>query len=164
MATNVNISTNLGNFEIELWEESSPITVANFLEYVDSGYFNGTIFHRVIPDFMIQGGGFEDGMVDKDGNPPIKNEAHNRIPNERGTLAMARTSDINSASSQFFVNLKDNDFLNYQGDHNYGYCVFGRVVNGMDVIDMMADAATTNVGHHGDVPVDTIVMETVSRV
>ena len=163
MATNVTIKTNLGEIQVELWEDSAPETVANFLEYVDEGFFNGTIFHRVIPNFMVQGGGFDEDMNEKLNNPPVKNEAHNRVPNERGTLAMARTSDINSATSQFFINLKDNDFLNYQGDHNYGYCVFGRVSSGMDVVDMMAEAATGSHGFHDDVPIDPIIMETVSR-
>ena len=162
----VAIKTNLGTIEIELWEDSAPISVENFLSYVDDGFYNGTIFHRVIKDFMIQGGGFDENMSEQLTEPPIKNEATNRVPNNRGTLALARTGVVDSATSQFFINLKDNDFLNHSSPtpQGFGYCVFGTVTSGMDIVDMIAEAATGNHGHHGDVPIDPIIMETVSRI
>ncbi|HEY6124836.1 MAG TPA: peptidylprolyl isomerase [Steroidobacteraceae bacterium] len=155
--------TTLGNFEVELFEKEAPISTANFLEYVDDGFFDGVIFHRVIPDFMIQGGGFEPGMKQKKVKAPIKNEATNGIKNARGTLAMARTNDINSATAQFFVNLKDNGFLDHSGPGNFGYAVFGKVVSGMDVIDQIADVATTTRSGHQNVPAKDVVITRASR-
>ncbi len=156
-------STNKGDFTIELFADDAPISSENFLAYADSGFFDGLIFHRVIPGFMIQGGGFDTDMKQKDGNAPIKNEAKNGKKNLRGTLSMARTNDINSASSQFFVNLKDNDFLD-NSPGSFGYAVFGQVISGMDVIDAIAKEKTSRKGHHDDVPVDAVIINKVSRV
>ena len=156
------LTTNKGAITIELDEEKAPISVANFLQYVDDGHFDGTIFHRVIPDFMIQGGGFEPGMKQKGTRDPIKNEADNGLKNERGTLAMARTQVVDSATAQFFINLKDNDFLNH-GGRDFGYAVFGRVTDGMDVVDAIAGVATGSKGGHGDVPADDVVIEKAER-
>lgn len=158
--TQVLITTSLGEIEVELDNEKAPISARNFVEYVNSSYYNGTIFHRVIPGFMIQGGGFEPTMVQKKTNSPIKNEANNGLKNNRGTLAMARTSVVDSATSQFFINLIDNDFLNYSGpsQSSYGYAVFGKVTKGMDVVDKIAAVATANVGHHQNVPADPVLI------
>jgi cyclophilin family peptidyl-prolyl cis-trans isomerase len=155
--------TSLGNFEVELFEKEAPVSSENFLAYVDDGFFDGVIFHRVIPGFMIQGGGFEPGMKQKKTKAPIKNEANNGLKNSRGTLAMARTNDINSATAQFFVNLVDNDFLDYSGPSNYGYAVFGKVTAGMDVIDKIAKVATTNRSGHQNVPAADVVITKASR-
>jgi cyclophilin family peptidyl-prolyl cis-trans isomerase len=155
--------TSLGNFEVELFEKEAPVSSENFLAYVDDGFFDGLIFHRVIPGFMIQGGGFEPGMKQKKTKAPIKNEANNGLKNSRGTLAMARTNDINSATAQFFVNLVDNDFLDYSGPSNYGYAVFGKVTAGMDVIDKIAKVATTNRSGHQNVPAADVVITKASR-
>lgn len=154
--------TRAGEFTVELYEKEAPESCANFLRYIDDGHFNGTLFHRVIPGFMIQGGGFAPGMDQKDTRPPILNEATNGLENLRGTLAMARTSDVHSATSQFFINLVDNDFLNHQPG-NYGYAVFGRVTAGMDVVDAIAEVPTTRRHGHGDVPVDDVVIDSVTR-
>lgn len=154
--------TSAGDFTVELFAKESPESTANFLKYVDDGHYDGTIFHRVIPGFMIQGGGFAPGLEQKDTRPPIRNEATNGLENLRGTLAMARTSDIHSATAQFFINLVDNDFLNHQPG-NYGYAVFGRVTSGMDVVDAIAGVATTRRRGHGDVPVEDVVMHSVTR-
>ena len=154
--------TSAGDFSVELFAKEAPESTTNFLKYVDDGHFDGTIFHRVIPGFMIQGGGFASGMEQKDTRPPIRNEATNGLENLRGTLAMARTSDVHSATAQFFINLVDNDFLNHQPG-NYGYAVFGRVTAGMEVIDAIAAAPTTRRRGHGDVPVDEIVIHSVTR-
>ena len=154
--------TSAGDFTVELFEKEAPESSTNFLKYVDDGHYDGTIFHRVIPSFMIQGGGFASGMEQKDTRPPIRNEATNGLENLRGTLAMARTSDIHSATAQFFINLVDNDFLNHQSG-NYGYAVFGRVTSGMEVIDAIAQVPTTRRRGHGDVPVDEVVIHSVSR-
>jgi cyclophilin family peptidyl-prolyl cis-trans isomerase len=154
--------TSKGDFTVELFLEDAPISSENFLQYVDSGFFDGTIFHRVIPGFMIQGGGFTEDMKQKDNGEPIKNEAKNGKKNLRGTLSMARTNDINSATSQFFINLKDNDFLDNKPG-NYGYAVFGQVTSGMEVIDAIAAVKTGRRGHHDDVPVEAVVMTQVSR-
>ena len=160
----IEFKTSQGTFTVQLFDKQAPITVANFLEYVDSGYFEGTVFHRVIAGFMVQGGGLTEDMKTKSGQlAPIKNEATNGLKNKRGTLAMARTSDINSATSQFFVNLVDNDFLN-NSPGNYGYCVFGRVDSGMDVIDAIAAVKTGNRAGHQDVPTDAIKVESARRV
>ena len=156
-------STNKGDFTVELFTEDAPVSSENFLSYVDSGFFDGLIFHRVIPGFMIQGGGFTADMKQKEGNEPIENEAKNGKKNLRGTLSMARTNDINSATSQFFVNLKDNDFLDHKPG-SYGYAVFGQVVSGMDVIDAIAKVKTGRRGHHDDVPVDAVVINKATRV
>ena len=154
------VSTSLGDFTIELFEKEAPISVANFLEYVNESYYDGTIFHRVIPNFMIQGGGFNESMAQKGTKAPIKNEADNGLKNERGTLAMARTPEINSATSQFFINLNNNDFLDH-GGRDFGYAVFGKIVDGMDVIDEIAKVATGNHGMHQDVPKEAVLIKSV---
>lgn len=154
------VSTTLGDFTIELFEKEAPISVANFLEYANESYYDGTIFHRVIPNFMIQGGGFNESMAQKETKAPIKNEADNGLKNERGTLAMARTPEVNSATSQFFINLNNNDFLDH-GGRDFGYAVFGKVVDGMDVIDKIAKVATGNHGMHQDVPKEAVLIKSV---
>lgn len=162
----VNLQTNKGLIVIELYPDQAPQSVANFLAYVDAGFYDGTIFHRVIPDFMIQGGGFTADLEKKATRDPIPNEADNGLKNERGTLAMARTNDPNSATAQFFINHKDNAFLDHSGKNprGWGYAVFGRVTNGMSVVDAIA---TTPTGAKGmfpkDVPTETIVIEKASR-
>ncbi|MGH8204296.1 MAG: peptidylprolyl isomerase [Steroidobacteraceae bacterium] len=158
----VRFETSLGDFTVEVDEESAPISAKNFLRYVDEGFFDGTIFHRVIPGFMIQGGGFTAQMENKAGHEPIRNEAANGLKNLRGTLAMARTNDPHSASSQFFVNLVDNDFLN-QRSGNAGYAVFGRVVGGIDVIDRIAKAKTGRRHGHDDVPAEAVLVNAARR-
>jgi cyclophilin family peptidyl-prolyl cis-trans isomerase len=154
--------TTLGSFEVELFDKEAPISAQNFQEYVDEGFFDGLIFHRVIPGFMIQGGGFGPGMKQKKTKEPIKNEAANGLKNKRGTLAMARTNVVDSATAQFFVNLVDNDFLDHAGKSNYGYAVFGKVTSGMDVIDQIAKVATTNRGGHQNVPAADVVITKAS--
>jgi peptidyl-prolyl cis-trans isomerase A (cyclophilin A) len=156
------VSTSLGDFTVELDAEKAPITVANFLSYVDKAFYDGTVFHRVIPDFMVQGGGFTADMAQKKTDAPIKNEAQNGLENVRGTLAMARTSDVNSATAQFFVNLKDNDFLN-NGSRDFGYAVFGRVASGMDVVDKIAKVRTATRGGQQDVPAEPVVIKSIRR-
>ena len=155
-------STSIGDITIELMSEEAPISAKNFLDYVDAGFFDGTIFHRVIPGFMIQGGGFTADMNQKSTQAPIKNEADNGVKNTRGTLSMARTSDINSATTQFFINLKDNEFLDH-GTRDFGYAVFARVVEGMDVVDKIAGVKTGNKGSHSDVPMEPVVTNTARR-
>ena len=155
-------NTSKGDFTVELFTEDAPISSENFLKYVDSGFFDGLIFHRVIPGFMIQGGGFTPDMKQKEGEDPIQNEAKNGKKNLRGTLSMARTNDINSATSQFFINLKDNDFLDHKPG-SFGYAVFGQVTSGIEVIDAIAKVKTGRKGHHDDVPVDAVVITQVSR-
>lgn len=155
-------STSLGDMTIELFADKAPITVKNFLAYVDSGFYNETTFHRVIPNFVIQGGGFASGMVKKDTYPPIKNEANNGLKNLRGTLSMARTSDINSATSQFFVNLKDNPMLD-NNPNSFGYAVFGKVVAGMDVVDTIAQVPTGNRQIYQNVPIEDVVVKSAKR-
>ena len=154
--------TSVGNFEVELFDKEAPISAKNFQDYVDDGFFDGVIFHRVIPGFMIQGGGFEPGMKQKKTKAPIKNEATNGKKNLRGTLAMARTNVVDSATAQFFVNLVDNDFLDHSGPANYGYAVFGQVTSGMDVIDKIAKVATTNRAGHQNVPAADVVITRAS--
>jgi len=155
--------TNLGSFKIELDEKNAPITTRNFLDYVNSGFFNGTIFHRVINGFMIQGGGFTPDMKQKDTKPPIANESNNGLKNDAYTVAMARTSVPDSATSQFFINVANNDFLNYPAQDGFGYCVFGKVTEGMDTIDKIKNMATGNHPNgHQDVPIETIIIEEVS--
>ena len=154
--------TSVGNFEVELFDKEAPISAKNFQDYVDDGFFDGVIFHRVIPGFMIQGGGFEPGMKQKKVKAPIKNEATNGKKNLRGTLSMARTNVVDSATAQFFVNLVDNDFLDHSGPANYGYAVFGQVTSGMDVIDKIAKVATTNRAGHQNVPATDVVITKAS--
>ena len=158
----ITFSTSHGDITIELFADKAPVTVENFLAYVDSGHFDGTIFHRVIPGFMIQGGGFDAGMKQKPTRDPIKNEADNGLKNERGTLSMARTSDVNSATCQFFINVKDNDVLDH-GGRDFGYAVFARVTEGMDVVDKIVAVPTGNSGGHSDVPVEPVVVEKAER-
>ena len=159
--TKVKLTTNLGEIIIQLNAEKAPVSSANFLTYVNEGFYNGTIFHRVIPDFMAQGGGFDTSFNQKAVHAPIKNEADNGLKNTRGTLAMARTNDPNSATAQFFINLKDNTFLNHTGKNTsgWGYAVFGEVIEGMDVVDAMAKQPTGNRGGHQDVPKTDIIIE-----
>ncbi len=160
----VKLETSMGDIVIELNEEASPITVKNFLRYVEDGFYDGTIFHRVIPDFMIQGGGFTAEMVQKKPHPPIVNEASNGLKNDRGTIAMARTANPDSATSQFFINHKNNDFLNYAGQSKPGYTVFGKVVEGLDVVDAIAAVKTTRKGRYSDVPVEPVVIKSAKAV
>ena len=155
--------TSLGNFEVEMFEKEAPISAKNFQDYVDDGFYDGLIFHRVMAGFMIQGGGFEPGMKQKKVKSPIKNEATNGKKNLRGTLAMARTNVVDSATAQFFVNLVDNDFLDHTGPANYGYAVFGKVTSGMDVIDQIAKVATTNRAGHQNVPAADVVITKATR-
>ena len=160
----VMLTTSLGVIELELDAEKAPISVANFLAYVDAGHFDGTIFHRVIPNFMIQGGGFTADFVQKGTRDPIKNEAANGLENARGTIAMARTNVVDSATAQFFINLKDNDFLNHSGPGQaFGYAVFGRVSKGMDVVDKIAAVPTGSKGGHQDVPKTNVLIESAKR-
>ena len=156
----IRFETSLGDFTIEFFEKEAPLSVANFKSYIDDGYFDGTIFHRIVPGFVIQGGGFTEDMTQKKTKAPVKNEADNGLKNKRGTLSMARTNDINSATSQFFVNLKDNDFLdNSRG--NFGYAVFAKVTEGMDVIDKIAAVATGRKKGFDDVPIEAVTMTSV---
>ena len=157
----ITIKTNHGNIKVELFDEKAPITCENFRQYIADGFFNETIFHRVIPNFMIQGGGMQADMSQKRTRAPIKNEADNGESNRRGTLAMARTMDINSATAQFFINLRDNDFLDH-GTRDFGYAVFGEVVDGMDVVDAIAAVPTGNKAGHQDVPVETVTIVEVT--
>lgn len=157
--------TTAGDILVELYPDKAPVTVENFLKYVDDGFYDNTIFHRVIPGFMIQGGGLDIKMKEKDTRDGIKNEADNGLKNERGSIAMARTMDPHSASAQFFINLKDNDFLDYRAPtpDGWGYAVFGKVIDGMDVVDKIAKAKTGSVGHYDDVPKDSILITKASR-
>ncbi len=154
--------TSMGDVTVELFADQAPITVENFLRYVDEGFYDGTIFHRVIPGFMIQGGGFTEQMTQKPTHAAITNEARNGLKNLRGTLSMARTSEVDSATSQFFVNLQDNDFLDH-GERDFGYAVFGRVVDGMDVVDAIAGVKTATRGGHQDVPVEPVTVLSATR-
>lgn len=157
----ITMKTNHGDIVIELDEEKAPKTSENFLQYVNDGFFDGTIFHRVIGNFMIQGGGFEPGMQQKPTRDPVENEAKNGLSNLNGTIAMARTADPHSASAQFFVNVSDNKFLDYPGQDGWGYCVFGKVVEGMDVVNKIKAVDTaTNMGHQ-DVPKEDVIIEKV---
>ena len=151
----------MGDIELELFEKEAPVTVANFISYVKDGFYKNTIFHRIIDNFMVQGGGFTTDFVQKsETKAPIKNEADNQISNKKGTIAMARTSDPHSATCQFFINSRDNDFLDFKAPTpmHYGYCVFGKVVNGIEVIDKMSKVKTGNRGYHQDVPVENVVI------
>lgn len=160
LAAQVQFETNVGNFVVDVNEKAAPKTAANFLRYVNEGFYNNTIFHRVIANFMVQGGGFEAGMLQKETHAPIPLESKNGLTNKRGTIAMARTMDPNSATSQFFINLKNNHFLdaNQSPDGN-GYAVFGQVVSGMDTIDKIAQVKTHSVGYHDDVPLRNVVIK-----
>lgn len=159
------METSSGEILIELFEDKAPITVANFLEYVDSSFYENTIFHRVIKGFMIQGGGMDLRMDEKETRDPITNEADNGLQNELGTLAMARTMDPNSATAQFFINITNNSFLNHTepSSDGWGYCVFGKVIDGMDTVEKIAKLKTKSQGMHDDVPVDSVVITSVSR-
>ncbi len=159
----IRVETTLGDFTIELLEKEAPLSVANFLKYIEDGFFDGTIFHRIVPGFVIQGGGFTEDLTQKSTNPPVKNEADNGLKNSRGTLSMARTNDINSATSQFFVNLKDNDFLDHSRG-NFGYAVFAKVTDGMDVVDKIAAVETGRKRGFDDVPVDAVIMKSVRKI
>jgi peptidyl-prolyl cis-trans isomerase B (cyclophilin B) len=162
--TSVIMTTNKGNITVELDAEKAPKTVANFLDYVNKGHFTNTIFHRVIKDFMIQGGGFEPGMKQKATDATVENEAKNGLKNDKYTIAMARTSAPHSASAQFFINTKNNDFLNYPGQDGWGYAVFGKVTSGMEVVDEINGVRTSRSGMHSDVPVEPVVIEKVEVV
>ena len=159
--TMIKMTTNFGVIEIELFTEQAPNTTENFIQYVNDGFFDGLIFHRVIPSFMIQGGGFEPGMKQKSPKASIQNEADNGLKNERGTLSMARTNDPHSATSQFFISVKDNAFLDFKSKDasGWGYAVFAKVVSGMDVVDNIAQTPTGKSGGHGDVPLEDVVIE-----
>lgn len=162
----VKLNTNFGAIVIELDADKAPVTVANFLQYVKNGFYNGTIFHRVIDGFMIQGGGMESGLKQKETLDPIKNEADNGLTNKAYTVAMARTPNPHSASSQFFINVADNDFLNFSAPtaQGFGYCVFGRVVEGQEVVDAIRKVKTGSHGPYDDVPVDDVVIESAEEV
>ena len=153
------LTTNHGAIKIELDAEKAPKSVENFLAYVNAGHYNGAIFHRVIPGFMVQGGGFEPGMKQKPTNDPVENEAKNGLKNEPYTLAMARTSAPHSASAQFFINVKNNSFLDYPGQDGWGYCVFGKVVEGKDIVDAIEKVKTTRSGMFADVPETDVIIE-----
>ena len=161
----ITLKTSKGDIKIKLFEEEAPITTKNFLDYINSGFYKGTIFHRVIPGFMVQGGGFSTDFVQKPTNDPITNEADNQLSNRRGTIAMARTNIVDSATSQFFINLVDNDFLDFKAPtpQHFGYCVFGEVVEGMDVVDAIAAVPTGSRGMHRDVPTENVVILDVIR-
>lgn len=152
-------TTNFGNFKMELDADKAPKTVENFLNYVRDGHYDGTIFHRVIDGFMIQGGGFEQGMKQKSTRPPVENEAKNGLKNDTYTVAMARTSDPHSASAQFFINVKNNSFLDFPGQDGWGYCVFGKVTEGTDVVDKIKSVKTTRSGMFSDVPAEPVIIE-----
>lgn len=164
-APQVKIETNMGDITVELNEKAAPKTVANFLAYVKSGFYKNTLFHRVIPNFMIQGGGFTSGMDEKDTRAPIPIESRNGLSNARGTIAMARTNDPNSATSQFFINVKDNHFLNASASRDgYGYTVFGKVIAGMNTVDAIARVKTHSVGYFDDVPIRDVVIKKMTIV
>jgi len=159
MAKKVKLTTSMGDIVIELDDAKAPISTGNFLKYVESGHYNGTVFHRVIDGFMIQGGGFTKDLQQKPVQPPIKNESTNGLKNDNYTVAMARTNVRDSATSQFFINVKDNGFLNFAGDSNPGYAVFGKVVEGKDTVDKIKKVATGNKGPHQNVPNDPVTIE-----
>ncbi len=165
-ATSVEFQTSQGNFTVELYPEKAPKTVENFLQYVKDGFYDNTIFHRVINRFMIQGGGFERDLSEKNTRAPIVNESNNGLLNELGTIAMARTADPDSATAQFFVNLGDNQFLNYTSPNpeSIGYCVFGKVTSGLDVVQKIGLSATGNLGRHSDVPIKPITIKSAKVV
>jgi len=156
------LETNFGDITLELYIDKAPKTVANFLQYVEEGFYDNTIFHRVISNFMVQGGGMEPGMKEKNTRPPIENEADNGLSNKKGTIAMARTNDPHSATAQFFINVKDNNFLDFSAPNpqGFGYCVFANVIEGMDVVEKIKGVATGNSGYHQDVPLEDVVIKT----
>lgn len=159
------LNTNFGRIKIELNEKKAPKTVKNFLEYVNAGFYNGTIFHRVIDNFMIQGGGFDQSMRQKKTNAPIENEAKNGLSNKTYSIAMARTMDPHSATAQFYINVADNDFLDYPGQDGWGYCVFGKVTEGMDVVDKIKGVRTIyHPSGHQDVPLEAVIIESAEEV
>ncbi len=160
----VEIKTSMGNIKIELYPEKAPVTVKNFLNYVAKKHYNGTIFHRVISGFMIQGGGFDENLDKTATDDPIENEADNGLSNKRGTIAMARTSIVDSASNQFFINLKDNLSLDYKSTRNFGYCVFGKVIKGMDVVDKIAKVNTIRKKGYSDVPEEAVIIKEIVKV
>ena len=162
----IKITTSKGAITLELFDAEAPQTVKNFLAYVEEGFYDGTIFHRVISNFMIQGGGFTTDFVQKPTKPSVENEADNRIANKRGTIAMARTQAPHSATAQFFINVADNDFLNFSTPSvsGFGYCVFGKVTEGMEVIDLIKGVATGNFKGHGDVPTEQVVIEKMEKI
>jgi len=162
--TTVLMTTNKGNIKVELDADKAPKTVANFLDYVNKGHYTNTIFHRVIKDFMIQGGGFEPGMKQKPTEQTVENEAKNGLKNDKYTVAMARTMAPHSASAQFFINTKNNDFLNYPGQDGWGYAVFGKVVEGQDIVDQINTVKTGRAGMHSDVPNDDVIIEKVEVI
>ena len=166
MGTKVCLETSMGDIKLELFDEDAPITVKNFLRYVDERHYDGTIFHRVIEGFMIQGGGMDFDLFEMPVHEPIKNEATNGLSNLTGTIAMARTSVVDSATAQFFINVADNTFLDHQNDtpRGFGYCVFGKVIEGMDVVKKIEVVDTTSHGYHDDVPVDTVTIKKASRI
>jgi len=157
----VKFKTNHGDITLELYADKAPKTVENFLSYVQDGFYDNTIFHRVIDGFMIQGGGMTPDMEQKETKAPIENEANNGVANEAGTIAMARTNDPHSATAQFFINVKDNDFLNFSSEsmNGWGYCAFGKVTEGMDVVEKIKNVKTGNYGYHQDVPVEAVIIE-----
>ena len=161
--TVVVLETNMGKIEVELFDKQAPLGTENFLNYVDSGFYNGIIFHRVIPGFMVQGGGFDRNMNKKETKQPVKNEANNGKKNIRGTLSYARTQDVDSATSQFFINLIDNSFLDYKNDRQYGYAVFGKVIKGMKVVDTIAKMKTGRVKMYKDVPQKSVIIIKAAR-
>ena len=158
----VTLKTNFGDIVIELDAAAAPKTVANFEQYVTDGFFDGTIFHRIINNFMIQGGGFTPDMDQKETREPVENEANNGLKNEAGTIAMARTMAPHSATAQFFINVSNNSFLDYPGQDGWGYCVFGKVTDGMDVVNKIKDVATGNAAGHSDVPVEPVIIESAT--
>jgi len=168
MASNpkVMIETSKGTMMVELYPDKAPITVKNFLDYVDKGFYDGTMFHRVIPGFMVQGGGFNPGLSEKEVKSPIKNEAGNGLKNQRGAIAMARTNVVDSATAQFYINSVDNGFLDHQNDTpaGYGYCVFGKVVDGLDVVDSISKVATFTNGDYDDVPIEDVTIKSIKPV
>ncbi len=159
----IKLNTSMGTIVIELDSEKAPNTAANFLQYARDGFYDGTIFHRVISNFMIQGGGMQPGMIEKETRAPIENEADNGLSNVKGSLAMARTQDPHSATAQFFINVADNAFLDHTAPNaqGWGYCVFAKVVEGMDVVEKIKDVTTANAGYHQDVPTEDVVIESV---
>lgn len=160
----ITLHTNMGDIKIELNFDKAPISAANFKQYCEEGFYKGTVFHRVIKGFMIQGGGMEPGLIEKESRDPIQNEANNGLPNVKGSLAMARTADPHSASSQFFINAADNSFLNFRAEtpDGWGYAVFGQVVEGLDIVEEIEKVKTGNFGFHQDVPQDEIIIENVT--
>jgi cyclophilin family peptidyl-prolyl cis-trans isomerase len=159
------MKTSMGDIKIELYPDKAPLSVQNFLQYVKTGHYDHTIFHRVIDNFMVQGGGFTANLTQKNTMPPVKNEASNGLKNTRGTVAMARTQEVNSATAQFFINVSDNTFLNYKSENpaEYGYCVFGKVIEGMDVVDKIKSVDTTSQGPYRDIPVNPIEIISVTQ-